>query len=155
MSALAILEEARSLNVSLRVEGDRIKAKGSRPAVERLLPALRQHKPELLTALTQLFHWSPLDPASSKEILEERIGILMDAGLPEADALQEASWQVEQARCWERFQRHARIILEASGQDREALLEQYAQAAASSFGQRIASHMADTMRSWVAARTGG
>jgi hypothetical protein len=98
MSAVAILEEARSLGVDLRVEGERIKAGGPRPAVERLLPALRAHKPEVLAALTQQFGWSPLDPETSREILDERIGILMAEGMPEAAAVREASWQLERAR---------------------------------------------------------
>lgn len=53
MSAIEILDEARNLGVKLRVEGDRIKAKGPRLAVERLLPVLREHKPQLLAALAR------------------------------------------------------------------------------------------------------
>jgi len=50
--AATILGRARALGVSLRVEGDRIKAKGPQPAIEQILPALREHKPELLAALS-------------------------------------------------------------------------------------------------------
>jgi hypothetical protein len=76
MSAVAILEEARTLGVSLRVEGGRIKAKGPRPAVEQLLPTLRRHKPELLEALAMVErpdpnetsgHWLILQPSQHIE----------------------------------------------------------------------------------------
>jgi hypothetical protein len=51
MSAAAIIEQARTLGVSLRIAHDKIKVKGPSPAVEQLLPVIREHKPELLAAL--------------------------------------------------------------------------------------------------------
>src|SRR5262245_34850638 len=53
MSAAAIIDQALELCVSLRVENGKVKAKGPRPAVEHLLPALREHKSELLAILAQ------------------------------------------------------------------------------------------------------
>jgi len=73
----------------------------------------------------------------------------MADGMPETDAVREAGWQQERAQCWERFQSHARIIMTASGQDREALLEQYRQAAMQAFGREVAAHMVATMAAWV------
>ena len=61
MSAAAIIERARNLGVSLRAEGDKIKARGPRPAVEQILPVLRTHKPELLAVLAK----PRLDPNES------------------------------------------------------------------------------------------
>jgi hypothetical protein len=52
-SAAAIVDRARALGVSLRVEGDTIKAKGPGPAIEQILPALREHKPALLRVLAE------------------------------------------------------------------------------------------------------
>jgi hypothetical protein len=51
MSVAAIIEHARIMGVSLRVVGDIIKVRGPRPAVEQILPTVREHKPDLLVAL--------------------------------------------------------------------------------------------------------
>ena len=153
-AATAILEQARHLGVSLRVAGDKIKVKGPKRAVEEIVPVLREHKPEVMAALADpptpsIFQWLPLDQDAVQEALEERIGILMADGMPEAEAVHEAGWQLERARCWEQFQSHARIIMTASGQDREALLEKYRQGAAHAFGQEVATRMVATMAAWV------
>jgi hypothetical protein len=79
----------------------------------------------------------------------DRIGILMADGMAEARAVPEATWQLQRARCWERFQSHARIIMTASGDAREGLLEEYRQATAQGFGQEIAAHMVETMSGWI------
>jgi hypothetical protein len=159
-AATVILEQARHLGVSLRLAGDKIKVKGPKRAVEEIVPVLREHKPEVMAALADpaptpsIFQWLPLDQENAREALEERIGIPMADGMPEAEAVREAGWHLERARCWERFQSHATIITTAFGQDREALLEQYRLAATRVFGREIAGHMAETVRSWVTAKSG-
>lgn len=153
MSAAAIIERARTVGVTLRVEGREIKVKGPVPEVEALLPALRVHKGELLAALSQdrasAFDFSPLDSEAVREVLQERIGILMDSGMPQDKAEQEAGWQLERDRCWERFQSHAQIILDAPERRRRALLAEYQLSAARMFGEHIAGHMAATMTNRV------
>ena len=55
---MTVVEQAVTLNVTLRIEGDKVKARGPRAAVERLLPAIREHKLELLSALSDASsHW--------------------------------------------------------------------------------------------------
>jgi hypothetical protein len=111
------------------------------------MAALADHNPPL-----GLFQWLPLDSEAAKELLDERIGILLDSGISEAEAVREAGWHLERARCWVRFQSHARIILAAPQQDRHAFLEEYRESAARTFGREIASQMAASMASWVTAR---
>jgi hypothetical protein len=53
MNATTTIRRARELGVSLRADGDKIKAKGPRSAVEQILPHLKQYKPELLAVLGQ------------------------------------------------------------------------------------------------------
>src|SRR4029450_1425583 len=150
-----ILEQARHLGVSLGVAGDKIKVKGPKRAVEEILPVLREHKPEMMAALANpaptlsIFQWLPLDQENAQEALEERIGILMADGMPEAEAVREAGWQRERGRCWRQFQSHAKIIMGVPEQDQGALLDEYRQAAAEIFGQEMAVYLAKTMAAWV------
>lgn len=53
MSAVQILNRARSAGVRLWVVGDRLRYKGPSEAVERLLPELAAHKSEILAYLQQ------------------------------------------------------------------------------------------------------
>src|SRR4029450_6878004 len=92
-AASAILEQARHLGVNLLLAGDKIKVKGPKRAVEEIVPVLREHKPEVMAALAGsaptpgIFQWLPLDQENAQEALEERIGILMADGMPEAEAV--------------------------------------------------------------------
>lgn len=73
MSAAAIIEQARALGVTLWVAGDKIKLRGPDAALDRLLPEVREHKPELLAALSLAGlnetsgHWLIIEPPSKAE----------------------------------------------------------------------------------------
>src|SRR5262245_57459103 len=69
-AAAVILDQARALGVSLRVEGGTIKAKGPPPAVEQILPALREHKPALLKALTPAHSNDPAETCDHWLVIE-------------------------------------------------------------------------------------
>src|SRR5215471_15983826 len=70
-----IIERARTLGVSLRVDDGKIKVKGQRPSVERLMPDIRAHKPELVRLLSLVGidpdetsgHWLVFLPARKLE----------------------------------------------------------------------------------------
>lgn len=47
----AILDQARAADLTLWVEGETLRYRGDKTAVESLLPMLKAHKPELLAAL--------------------------------------------------------------------------------------------------------
>ncbi len=51
-TATDLLREARAAGVALWKDGDRLRYRGPRPAVECLLPVLRAHKAELLRVLS-------------------------------------------------------------------------------------------------------
>jgi len=46
-----VLEQARALGVRLSVNGDRLRYQGTPEAVQTILPALKEHKAELMAAL--------------------------------------------------------------------------------------------------------
>jgi hypothetical protein len=52
MNARDIIEEARRSGVSLSAQNGEIRYKGPREMVDRLVPELRRHKPELIELLT-------------------------------------------------------------------------------------------------------
>lgn len=52
MNAKDIIDEARRSGISLSVQGGEIRYKGPREAVDRIIPDLRAHKPELLEMLS-------------------------------------------------------------------------------------------------------
>lgn len=54
MKALDIWFECRALSVTLTVDGDRLSYRGPPAAVERIVPILKKHKPELLTCVSAL-----------------------------------------------------------------------------------------------------
>jgi hypothetical protein len=153
-----LLERAKNAGVVLVVDGDNLRCRGPEEAINALVPDLKVHKPEVLAALktkpeiSRTFNWSPLAPDAIREALDERVGILMANGMPEDMAVQEARWQLERAACWDRFLGHAGIILEAPREREPALLAQYLRDAELVFGQKMAEHMAMTMRSWAARR---
>jgi hypothetical protein len=160
MSAATLLREASALGVRLQIEGDRITVDGPRPAVERLLPALREHKQELLAALApgpELFAFAP--PAECdclRDAIEERAAIIAEGcGMEHRQALREARWRVEQERALAAFQRNAERILAAPGRARAALLARYEAEAAERYGARVARNMAATLRGWTEKRDRG
>ena len=114
MDAHALLDTLAGAGLSVMADGDRLVIRPAYKLTDDMRAVLREHKRVVLAALSQRFDWSPLDPESAKEALQERIGILMDSGMPQSQAEQEAAWQMERARCWERFQGHARIIVSAA-----------------------------------------
>lgn len=52
-AAVTILEQAKACGVTLWCEGETLRYRGDKGAVESLLSMLKEHKPELLAALTQ------------------------------------------------------------------------------------------------------
>jgi hypothetical protein len=156
MSAANLLERARSAGIVLLADGDNLRCRGPEEAISALSPELKACKPELLAALrskdSTTFRWQPLNPEAIQEALDERVGILMANGMAEEQAVQEARWQIERSACWNRFYTHARMILDSPNERKNALLAQYRRDAGLVFGQKVAKHMAATMRSWVARR---
>lgn len=63
---LPLLSECRSLGVTLRMAGDHIDVSGPRPAVEALLPKIREHKPDLIRELSR-----PADDRWNPELVVE------------------------------------------------------------------------------------
>ena len=53
MSVQALIRQAQEVGVELRLVDGKVKAKGSRVAVERMLVPLRQHKAELIRWFTE------------------------------------------------------------------------------------------------------
>src|SRR5262245_20098079 len=100
--AQELLKAARAAGVIVEAAGDKLKLRAKTAPPAALLAALREHKPELLTVLSALpiltpkasalFQWVPLDLQACQEALEERIGILIADGMPEAKAVREARW---------------------------------------------------------------
>ena len=76
MSALQVLEEAAADGVELSVTpSGTVKARGSQDAVKRWVPILREHKSELLAALTRAANGEPapsmpLRQATPSEVAE-------------------------------------------------------------------------------------
>src|SRR5262249_53558151 len=141
--------------VIVQAAGDKLKLRAKTAPPAALLAALREHKPELLTVLSALpvftpkasalFQWLPLDLEATEEALQERIGILIADGMPEAEAVREARWQEDRAGCWQGFRLHAKLILDRPLDEREPLLAEYQCAAALAFGGVVAQHMAKSM----------
>ena len=51
MTPQAILTRAKSMGISLLVDGDQIRVRGPREAIEEMAPMVKRHKPELLAML--------------------------------------------------------------------------------------------------------
>ena len=51
MTPQAILTRAKSMGISLLVDGEQIRVRGPREAIEEMAPMVKQHKPELLAML--------------------------------------------------------------------------------------------------------
>ena len=90
MTPAAIIREATADGVNLVLtSGDTIKATGTRGAVTRWLPMIREHKPGILAALKEV--------TFGLESFEERAAIIeFDGGLPRAEA-ELLAWEEVQA----------------------------------------------------------
>jgi hypothetical protein len=53
MNAAALIREASESGIVLRLDGGKIKARGSPEALAAMVPQLREHRPELLQLLTE------------------------------------------------------------------------------------------------------
>ena len=102
----------------------------------------------------ELFTFAPPgDPANDAEAMAERAAILVvENGMDDATALQEARWQADRERAWRAFLRNAERILEAPAPEREDLLGTYQIEAARRYGERTGTDMAKSLESWVRAR---
>jgi hypothetical protein len=65
-TAKTLMLQARAAGVNLSLEGGRVKAKGTRAALDLMLGPLRKHRDELLSAMTTLE--PKLDPATWHEL---------------------------------------------------------------------------------------
>lgn len=94
MSAERIVDDLRQADVSLWIDGDRLRYSAPAPLSEAQLATLRQHKPEILSYLQQAADPPPLtvdDRAEIQEAIEERAAIQeFDGGLPRAEAERQA-----------------------------------------------------------------
>lgn len=163
MNTVIILERSATEGVSLALTPTgSILASGGNAAVSRWLPVIRQNKPGIVAVLqaandawkpnepVELFSFSPPgDPTNDDEALLERVAIMMQSGMDEATALQEARWNTDRERCWRGFLRNAQHILDAPSAQREELLAVYETEATQRYGHPTTSYMADSLRAWV------
>lgn len=93
MGAQQILNDIMEIGVSLRVDGNQLIAQPSSKLTEPLRIKIRQHKPELIKALSQ--HETPklsiTDEENIQEQLDERAAIMQfDGGLTRPEAERQA-----------------------------------------------------------------
>ena len=154
MTPSAIVQKAIADGVKLWLSpAGTIKVAGNGPAVERWLPVIRERKPEIMAALAkESFDFSaPADP----EAIEERACIIAEAcRMDYVRALQEARWQAEREASWCAFRRNADRILNAPEGQQGVLLQRYDSEAAARYGTSMAAAMAETMRKWIAGKSG-
>ncbi len=157
MGAPDLLNVLRGMGLHLSAQGSELHV-GPRAAItEDARRLIREHKPELLEALTesygeQFLFAPPGDPANDAEAVAERAAIMaVENGWDEARALQEARWQAGRERCWRAFLRNAKRVLDAPEAHRDALLTRYQQEAVLRYGEATGRDMAGSLRSWIEA----
>jgi len=164
MTPESVIRQAAADGVRLVLSPpDKIKLIGGEKVVDRWLPVIREHKPEIIEALREAansplpdglfdtFEFAPPSDPTDDEASHERVAIMMeDNGWDEATALQEARWDVDRQTCWQRFLRNAQRILNAPETLREGLLALYQEEATARYGDRTGADMAASLRNWVA-----
>ena len=155
MTPAAIIRQSAADGVALvLLPTGTIKARGDQEAVSRWVPLLREHKSGIVAILEEATRESfdfnpPSNPANDDEALQERVAMMMESGMDEATALQEARWNADRERCWRGFLRNAQRVLDASLSQREDLLAQYRKEAIRRYGDVTGDNMADSLRAWV------
>lgn len=100
MNAHDLLIEAQCHGAQLVANGERLKVVAPTPLPDSLLSELRRHKPELLRLLSANDPGATYQPAWTMadhlEDWNERVGIMMDSGIPQDEA---------ERLAWERMQR--------------------------------------------------
>lgn len=101
----------------------------------------------------ELFTFAPPgDPANDDEALKERVAIMIEGGMDESRALQEARWHTDRERAWRAFIRNAGRILAAPESQHGAFISIYQKEAARRYGASTGTDMAKSLASWVTAR---
>lgn len=78
-SALAILARCEQSGVTLRMEGDHLKAKGNREIITAWQAIIGRHKPEIIAALSGSSHdGSQFVPQTAEEIAKDKARLLAD-----------------------------------------------------------------------------
>lgn len=92
MNATALIEQVHAAGGEIRAEGDRLKLKAPAPLPPELVQEIKEHKAEVLAALSVSVRKQSADLL---EAFEERAGILEhDGGLTRSQAEQEAARMV-------------------------------------------------------------
>ena len=163
MNPETILQRSTAEGVTLALTATGlIRATGDKLAVSRWTPVIRANKPGIVAILqavndveaidrsVEVFCFTPPgDHGNDDEALQERVAIMMESGMDEATALQEARWNADRERCWRGFLRNAQRVLDASLSQREDLLAQYRKEAIRRYGDVTGDDMADSLRAWV------
>ena len=167
MNALDALKIAQEVGVRVRIDGEDLVLEALAAPPPTVIDLLSRYKVSILQKLREVaidtapvvpafenpqesFSFTPPgDSANDDEALLERVAIMVESGMDEATALQEARWNADRERCWRGFLRNAQRVLDASLSQREDLLAQYRKEAIRRYGDVTGDDMADSLRAWV------
>ena len=153
----AILDRLTSLGLSLSADGEKLVVKPKSALTDDIRALIREHKPELMAALSAPITAKEIEQSVS-EFFEERAGIAeFDGGLSREEAEAQAKVETERHRreCWERHQRNAeRILSLPTWEAREQAIERYGREAVAQYGDKAGATMAKEMTAWIRFRSG-
>ena len=153
----ALLDRLTGLGLSLSADGEKLVVKPKSALTDDIRALIREHKPELMAALSAPITAKEIEQSVS-EFFEERAGIAeFDGGLSREEAEAQAKVETERHRreCWERHQRNAeRILSLPTWEAREQAIERYGREAVAQYGDKAGATMAKEMTAWIRFRSG-